>query len=238
MTNSTPSSDGKDGSPKHRPIRSFVLRQGRLTRAQSRALDELWPRFGLSPEQPGSPSQWFGRSADCVLEIGFGNGQALLQCAAADPDRDYVGIEVHGPGVGQLLLGIESAQLTNVRVFQHDAVEVLRHCLPSASLAETRIWFPDPWHKKRHHKRRLIQPDFIALLVDRLQPGGLLHLATDWQPYAEWMIEVCEAQPRLQNLAGPGLPSPRPESRPLTHFEQRGERLGHVVSDLLYRVLP
>lgn len=220
----------------HRPVRSFVLRQGRLTRGQQRALDELWPRHGLSPEQPGSPQQWFGRSADCVLEIGFGNGRALLESAQSDPTRDYLGIEVHGPGVGQLLLGIEALGLRNVRVFQHDAVEVLRQVLPEQCLAEARIWFPDPWHKKRHHKRRLIQPAFIDLLTSRMRPGALLHLATDWAPYAEWMIEVCEANPRLRNLAGPGQHSPRPPSRPLTHFEQRGERLGHAVADLLYRV--
>lgn len=222
----------------HRPVRSFVLRQGRLTRGQQRALDELWPRYGLSPQQGGSPDQWFGRMADCVLEIGFGNGRALLESARSDPARDYLGIEVHGPGVGQLLLGIEALGLGNVRVFQHDAVEILRQVLPERCLAEARIWFPDPWHKKRHHKRRLIQPAFIELLTSRMRPGALLHLATDWAPYAEWMIEVCEACPRLRNLAGAGQHSPRPASRPLTHFEQRGERLGHALADLLYEVLP
>ncbi len=219
---------------RQRKIRSFVLRQGRLTKAQGRAMAVLWPRHGLAPDDATDPTAWFGREAKHVLEIGFGNGQALLQCAIADPGRDYIGIEVHTPGVGQLLLGIETHGLKNLRVFNHDAVEVMQRCIPERSLDEIRIWFPDPWHKKRHHKRRLIQPGFIDLLCSRLQTGGLLHLATDWAPYAEWMLEICGAEPRLRNLAGSGMPSTRPEARPLTHFEQRGERLGHAVVDLLF----
>lgn len=231
------SQDGSDHAEgkRRRPIRSYVLRQGRKTTGQERALQTLWPQFGLQPDAEGTPAQWFGRQAELVLEIGFGNGRALIDCANADPERNYLGIEVHQPGVGQLLLGIEQHQLSNVRVFNHDAVEVLQRLIPPQSLDEVRIWFPDPWHKTKHHKRRLIQAPFVTLLVDRLRDGGLLHLATDWVPYAEWMTEVLAGEPRLRNCASPETYSARPPSRPLTHFERRGEKLGHEVRDLLYR---
>lgn len=218
-----------------RPIRSFVLRQGRLTPAQQRAMDELWPLYGLEPA--GSAVDWdavFGRSAQRVLEIGFGNGEALDYASAHETARDFIGIEVHRPGVGRLLNAVAKREATNVRVYCHDAVEVLNGDIAEGSLDEVRIWFPDPWHKKRHNKRRLIQTGFLDLLASRLRSGGLLHLATDWQPYAEHMVETLEAHPAFTNRLGPGRSSPRPDWRIPTHFEQRGQRLGHGVWDLLY----
>lgn len=226
-----------------RAVRSFVLRQGRITPSQVRALDELWPRYGLTvPDSAESGAidlaAVFGRCVDRVLEIGFGNGEVLLASALADPGRDYIGIEVHGPGVGRLLNSAATAGVNNLRVFQHDAVEVLRCAIADATLAEIRVFFPDPWPKKKHHKRRLIQPAFVELLHRKLHPGGRLHLATDWTPYAEQMLEVMDAARGWRNLAGLGRYSERPPSRPLTHFEQRGLRLGHPVQDLIYEVLP
>ncbi|MGN6112576.1 MAG: tRNA (guanosine(46)-N7)-methyltransferase TrmB [Luteimonas sp.] len=221
--------------PGHRAVRSFVLRQGRFTPAQQRAFDALWPRFGL--DYAGTPRDFdaaFGRSAPRVLEIGFGNGEALRFGAAHDPARDFIGIEVHAPGVGRLLNGLEADGLGNVRVYHHDAVEVLVAEIADASLDEIRIYFPDPWHKKRHHKRRLVQPEFAALLVRKLATGGRLHLATDWQDYAEQMWDVLDAEPGLRNRAGPRGHVPRPEWRPQTHFEARGLKLGHGVRDLVY----
>ena len=226
--------------PGHRAVRSFVLRQGRFTPAQQRAFDALWPRFGLehAPAEPeGVPRDFdaaFGRSAPRVLEIGFGNGEALRFGAAQDPGRDFIGIEVHAPGVGRLLNGLEADGLGNVRVYHHDAVEVLADEIADASLDEVRIYFPDPWHKKRHRKRRLVQPAFAALLARKLAPGGRLHLATDWQDYAEQMWDVLDAEPGLRNRAGPRGHVPRPPWRPQTHFEARGLKLGHGVWDLLY----
>ena len=223
--------------PGHRAVRSFVLRQGRFTPAQQRAFEALWPRFGLDYAPSKGPRDFdavFGRSAPRVLEIGFGNGEALRFGAAHDPGRDFIGIEVHAPGVGRLLNGLESDDLRNVRVYHHDAVEVLSGEIADASLDEVRIYFPDPWHKKRHHKRRLVQPEFVSLLVRKLAPGGRLHLATDWQDYAEQMWDVLDAEPGLRNRAGPRGHVPRPEWRPRTHFEARGLKLGHGVRDLLY----
>ena len=228
--------DADQDAPRHRAIRSFVLRQGRLTPAQQRAFDAHWARYGREPA--GSPVEWnevFGRAARRVLEIGFGNGEALRWAAGANPDWDFIGIEVHRPGVGRLLNGLAEDARDNVRLYCHDAVEVLQHDFAEASLDEVRIWFPDPWHKKRHNKRRLVQPAFVTLLASRLREGGLLHLATDWQAYAEHMHEVMDASAEFANLAGPGQASPRPPTRPQTHFETRGQRLGHGVWDLLYR---
>ena len=219
----------------HRPIRSFVLRQGRLTPAQERGLAELWPRYGLEPA--GAPRDFatvFGRAAPLVLEIGFGNGEALRFAAEHEPGRNFLGIEVHRPGVGRLLNALAAAGLGNVRVYNHDAVEVLERDVADHALDEARIWFPDPWPKKRHHKRRLLQPGFVDLIARRLRPGGLLHLATDWHDYALHMGEVLDADARFRNRAGPGGHSPRPPWRPETHFEKRGQRLGHGVWDLLY----
>ncbi|HLT43937.1 MAG TPA: tRNA (guanosine(46)-N7)-methyltransferase TrmB [Luteimonas sp.] len=221
--------------PGQRAIRSFVLRQGRFTEAQQRAFEALWPRYGL--DYTGTARDFdavFGRSAPRVLEIGFGNGEALRFAAAHDPGRDLIGIEVHAPGVGRLLNALAADDAANVRVYHHDAVEVLRSEIADASLDEIRIYFPDPWHKKRHNKRRLVQPAFAALLVRKLATNGRLHLATDWRDYAEQMWDVLDATPGLRNRAGPRGHVPRPDWRPQTHFETRGQRLGHGVWDLLY----
>lgn len=218
-----------------RRIRSFVLRQGRFTPAQQRAFDATWPRFGL--DYTGTPRDLdavFGRQAPRVLEIGFGNGEALHFAATHDHARDYLGVEVHAPGVGRLLNALGHDQLDHVRVWRHDAVEVLRHEVADAGIDEVRIYFPDPWHKARHHKRRLVNADFAALLVQKLALGGRLHLATDWADYAEQMWDVLDATPGLINRSGARGAVPRPPWRPETHFEARGKRLGHGVWDLLY----
>ena len=216
-----------------RPIRSFVLRAGRMGPGQQRALDELGPRFVLPYRaEPLDLAATFGRDAPTVLEIGFGMGDATAQIAAALSGTNFIGIEVHAPGVGALLKRIGESGLTNLRLVQHDAVEVLEHMIAPASLAGVHIYFPDPWHKKRHHKRRLIQPAWVRQLSTRLAPGGYLHCATDWQPYAEQMLEVLGAEPSLVNSAE-GY-APRPDWRPLTKFEQRGLKLGHGVWDLLF----
>lgn len=218
-----------------REIRSFVLRQGRFTEAQQRAFDTQWPRFGL--DYQGRLRDYdavFGRQALRVMEIGFGNGEALRFAARQDPTRDYLGLEVHAPGVGRLLNALAEDGSDQVRVYHHDAVEVLTHEVAAGSLDEVRIYFPDPWHKKRHNKRRLIQPGFAALLVSRLRAGGRLHAATDWQDYAEHMWDVLDATAGLSNRAGPRGQVPRPEWRPQTHFETRGQKLGHGVWDLVY----
>lgn len=221
--------------PGQRQVRSFVLRQGRLTAGQQRALDEQWPVFGLDYQgQARDFATAFGRDASLVVEIGFGNGEQLLFAADNEPDRNLVGIEVHAPGVGRLLHGAAELGATNLRVYCHDAVEVLEHEIADGTLDEVRIYFPDPWHKKRHHKRRLVQPGFVALIARKLKAGGLLHLATDWEDYARQMWEVCDAEPTLRNRAGIGGQVERPQWRRQTHFETRGLNLGHGVWDLLY----
>jgi tRNA (guanine-N7-)-methyltransferase len=211
-------------------IRSFVLRAGRITPAQRRALAELLPRRGI-PFAPGllDFDAVFGRRAPRVMEIGFGDGAQLLELAAGAPGTDFIGVEVHPPGVGRCLLGIEARGLANVRVIMHDAVEVLATQVAPASLDEVLLYFPDPWPKKRHHKRRIVQPAFVALVADRLKPGGWFRLATDWAPYAGWMREVLHAEPRLADAAGDAAP------RSETRFESRGRRLGHPVFDLACR---
>ena len=234
-----------------RRIRSFVLRAGRITPAQQRALDELWPRLGIDiPAADAAPpavpksldlDALFGRHAPRALEIGFGNGENLLALAVAHPERDFIGVEVHRAGVGHLLLRADEAGLGNLRVICHDAVEVLERYIAPDSLDEVLVLFPDPWHKKRHHKRRLIQPAFVDLVVSRLRRGGRLQLATDWEPYAQQMSEVLSVCPALRNLApaptdggiGSGF-VPRPTWRALTRFERRGHRLGHGVWDLSF----
>ena len=220
----------------HRAIRSFVLRQGRMTEAQERAFEEHWPRYGLEyAGQTRDFDQVFGRRAERVLEIGFGNGEALRYAGTHEPTRDFIGIEVHRPGVGRLLNALAADGTHNVRLYNHDAVEILTHEVADGSLGEIRIYFPDPWPKKRHHKRRLVAPAFASLLARKLRAGGLLHLATDWQDYAEQMWDVLDAEPLLRNEAGPRGYFDRPAWRPQTHFEARGLKLGHGVWDLLYQ---
>ena len=217
------------------PIRSYVLRAGRITAAQKRALEELLPRYGI-PFAPATLDldRVFGRAAPRILEIGFGSGDTLVGLAAARPDADFIGVEVHPPGVGHCLLALESRGLRNVRVVVHDAVEVLSRQVAPASLDEVLLYFPDPWPKKRHHKRRIVQPAFAALVADRLKPGGAFRLATDWEPYAAWMLEVLGACPGLANAAPGGGSIERP-GRGATRFENRGRRLGHTVFDFEFR---
>ena len=220
------------GKSHHRRVRSFVRRPGRMTPAQQRALAELLPVYQLSPHTRDMTLA-FGCQRPLVVEIGFGNGEALAWMAANEPARNFVGVEVHEPGVGRLLRALQALGLDNVRVAVRDAVEVLQHQAQTASLEEVRIYFPDPWPKKRHHKRRIVQGTFLELLADRLRPGGRLHLATDWQPYAESMLEQLAARPEFENLGDPFVE--RPPWRPQTHFEQRGANKGHAIFDLLFR---
>lgn len=218
-----------------RQVRSFVKREGRLTKGQAAALERSWPSMGLSHgDGLLDLAQVFGRQAPTVFEIGFGMGKSLVAMANAAPEKNFIGIEVHRPGVGACLLEAEEAGVTNLRVYEHDAVEVLRDCIADASLSTVQVFFPDPWHKKRHHKRRLIQPEFVEALREKLAIGGVLHLATDWENYAEHMLEVMLNAPKWKNLATDNGFIPRPEERPLTKFEQRGERLGHGVWDLKF----
>ena len=220
----------------HRPLRSFVRREGRMTGGQQRALERLWPVYGVDlPPGPLDLAALFGRAAPCVLDIGFGNGETLVAMAAADPDRNYLGVEVHRPGVGHCLLAAEEAEVSNLRVLVADAVEVMSRHLAPGSLAAIHIYFPDPWPKKRHHKRRLIQRSFLDLAADRLEPGGVLHLATDWEDYAEWMSELLEDDDHFANTAAPHHYLPDPPPRPETKFERRGLRRGHKVFDLIYQ---
>ncbi len=214
-------------------IRSFVLRQGRISNAQRRACENLLPKYGIPfNENLLDLDQVFGRQAPKILEIGFGMGESTAAIAQSHPENDYLGIEVHTPGVGSLLNQIEQLELMNLRIIQHDAVAVLQHMLPAACLNGIHIFFPDPWPKARHHKRRLIQPALIARLCQHLKPGGYIHVATDWEDYAIQILQVLQSEPRLSNTAGDY--APRPEYRPLTKFEQRGLRLGHAVWDLIF----
>ena len=224
----------ESGAPVRGHIRSFVLRQGRVSNAQARSRETLMPKFGVAyvPEVLDLAAV-FGRTAPRVLEIGFGMGETTATIAAAHPEIDYLALEVHTPGVGSLLKQIDERGLANIRIVQHDAVEVVRDMLAPGSLAGIHIFFPDPWPKKRHHKRRLVQTPFIGLLATRLAPGGYIHCATDWQEYAEQMLAVLAGEPLLENTAAQF--APRPEYRPLTKFEQRGLRLGHGVWDVVFR---
>jgi len=223
------------GSPEKRPIRSFVRREGRLTAGQQRALETLWPRWGVAAEgEVLDLDALFGRRAPRTLEIGFGNGTALAAMAEAAPEEDFIGIEVHRPGVGRLLLELERRGLENVRIFCADAAEVLARRIPDVSLERVLLWFPDPWPKKRHHKRRIVQPPFVAQVRQKLVVGGVFHLATDWEGYAEQMLAVLSGATGLCNIVPDGGYAPRPASRPETRFERRGQRLGHGVWDLLF----
>lgn len=218
-----------------RKIRSFVRREGRLTKGQEKAMAEQWPIMGIEYQpQLLDLDQVFQRSAPRVLEIGFGMGGSLVEMAKAAPEWDYMGIEVHTPGVGACLMAAAQAELRNLRVMCHDAVEVFEHMLAEQSLERVQLFFPDPWHKARHHKRRIVQPAFVEMVHTKLKVGGEFHMATDWENYAEHMLEVMNAAPGYSNAATSGDYMPRPDYRPLTKFEQRGHRLGHGVWDLIF----
>ncbi len=219
---------------KQRRIRSFVLRQGRLTKGQEKALAEQWPHFGIEykPERIDLSAVFDRADSPKILEIGFGMGETTAKIAQTLPEKDFLGVEVHTPGVGALLKLIEESAIPNIRIIQHDAVDVLNNMLPDASLDGVHIIFPDPWHKKRHHKRRLIQAEFVKLLCAKIKLGGYLHVATDWQEYAEWVLEVLQAESMLKNTAQEY--AEKPAYRPLTKFENRGIKLGHGVWDLVF----
>ena len=222
--------------PHLRTIRSFVMRAGRTTLGQERALEEVWPTFGLEVKNGKIDlAELFGREADTVLEIGFGMGESLISMAKASPHLNFIGIEVHSPGVGACLMAAGERGVTNLRVFCHDAVEVLADCIPDSSLGGMQLFFPDPWHKKRHHKRRIVQAEFAETIRKKLAIGGIFHMATDWENYSEHMIEVMSVAPGYENTATEGNFVARPDWRPLTKFEQRGHRLGHGVWDIIYK---
>ncbi len=235
MTEQTPAVEEQQ-TEHRRTIKSFVMRAGRMTEGQQRGLEQGWPKFGLVLEDGlRNFDELFGRSAPRTFEIGFGMGHSTLEMAGAAPDQDFIGVEVHKPGVGALLSGLVSQKLNNVRVYSCDALEVLRDCVADASLDRVLLFFPDPWHKSRHHKRRIVQPAFAELVRSKLKVGGVLHMATDWEPYAEYMLEVMNVAPGYRNLAEDGRCVPRPPERPVTKFERRGERLGHGVWDLKFQ---
>ena len=218
-----------------RPIRSFVRRCGRLTLAQKNAFTELWPKWGLelcasSSDMPAI----FGRQAPLIFEIGFGMGHSLVAMAEGEPDKDFIGVDVHQPGIANLLLEIDRRQLNNCRIFAADAHDVLKQVIPDQTLDRIQLFFPDPWPKKRHHKRRIVQSSFLELIHQKMKPGAVFHAATDWQEYADYMLTLLEADPGFKNVYKVGEFSPRPAERPLTKFEQRGQRLGHGVWDLIY----
>lgn len=223
------------GVTQRREIKSYVMRAGRMTPGQERGLEQGLPRYGLRLEEGVlQPQKVFGRQAPLTLEIGFGMGQSLLQMAKEAPEQDFIGVEVHRPGVGALLSGMLTDAVDNVRIYSCDAIEVLNQCVADESLDRVLLFFPDPWHKSRHHKRRIVQPAFAALVHKKLKQGGVLHMATDWEPYAEHMLEVMNAAPGYKNLSADNTWVPRPAERPVTKFERRGERLGHGVWDLKF----
>lgn len=227
--------DSTENTFTHR-IKSFVLRQGRMSKGQQAAIDRIWPQYGLEADAGLLDlAQVFGRDAPTYVEIGFGMGSSLAQMAQDNPQNNYIGIEVHRPGVGALCKLIEEKNLTNIRIFNHDAVEILEKQIPQNSLSGVYLFFPDPWHKARHKKRRIVQPEFVAKLAQHLVAGGEFHMATDWEDYSEHMMEVMSAAPDYTNAAGEDQFTPRPDYRPLTKFEQRGHRLGHGVWDLIFK---
>lgn len=218
-------------------IKSFIRRIGRMTDAQRLALDTLWQEYCLDHELRCDFLDVFSRNAPVVLEIGFGNGESLVQTAESNPDKDYIGIEVHKPGVGNLLAQLERKRITNVKVYYHDAIEVLENCIPEGSLSAVHLFFPDPWHKRKHHKRRIVRPSFVNLIAQKLVVGGYFHAATDWQNYAQHILRVLAASTVFSNISPENDYCPRPDYRPLTKFEQRGLRLGHGVWDLIFKRL-
>lgn len=236
MTTNTPPKDEAQTATHRREIKSFVRREGRTTPAQERALNELLPRYGIDYDanQQLNFTALFGNTNPVWLEIGFGMGHSLATMAEQMPEINFIGIEVHRPGVGSLLNAVKEKQLTNIRVMSHDAVEVLKHMIAEKSLARVLLFFPDPWHKSRHHKRRIVQAAFMDLLATRLVKNGVFHAATDWEPYAQWMIEVLSAHALYQNMATHTPFSDKPSYRPETKFERRGQRLGHGVWDIIY----
>lgn len=217
-------------------IKSFARRQGRITPAQQKALDALWDLYGLDSDSELEPHTQFGNRNPIVLEIGFGNGDSLVQMAQNNPDRNYVGIEVHRPGVGHLLIKSQEAGISNLRVYAHDAIDILNDCIADASLERVQLFFPDPWHKARHHKRRIVKQDFLQLIARKLAPGGIFHAATDWENYAYDMAEQFALSGLFTSENSDSPFSPRPDYRPLTKFEARGNRLGHGVWDLIFRL--
>jgi tRNA (guanine-N7-)-methyltransferase len=217
-------------------IRSYVVRAGRMTDGQRNAFENSWSTYGLKLADGAIDTDTvFGRSGPKVLEIGFGMGDSLLQMAVAEPSTDFIGIEVHPPGVGTIMNIAQSEGISNLRVYLADANDVLEECFPPQSIDRLQLYFPDPWHKKKHNKRRIVQPQFVQLVREKLRPGGVLHMATDWQHYAEQMLETLDEAEGFENIAGIGQYSPRPDYRPMTKFEKRGERLGHGVWDLIYK---
>jgi len=218
-----------------RTIRSFVVRGGRMTEGQQKAYDDNWSFYGLNVESGLlNYQETFGRLADVVVEVGFGMGKSLVEMAKNAPEKDFIGIEVHPPGVAKLMMFAQEEGVHNLRVYCHDAIEVMAQCIPKSSVSGFQLFFPDPWHKKKHNKRRIVQASFANQIAEILKESGCFHMATDWQPYAEHMMEVMEAQENYTNTAGKGTYHPRPEWRPLTKFELRGEKLGHGVWDLIY----
>lgn len=219
-----------------RTIKSYVVRSGRMTPGQEKAFQKLWSLYGVEAnDQQLDFQRLYGRQAPVILEIGFGMGDSLIEMAAQYPQNNYLGIEVHKPGVGRLLGKVSEQALTNLRVMQFDAIEVLKNQIPDASLSAVYLYFPDPWHKKRHHKRRIVQPAFVQMICTKLKTGGLFHLATDWENYAEHMMEVMTTAEGFENTAGKNKYTPKPDYRPVTKFEQRGHKLGHGVWDLIFK---
>ncbi|MFT5037672.1 MAG: tRNA (guanine-N7-)-methyltransferase [Flavobacteriaceae bacterium] len=217
-------------------IRSYVVRAGRMTDGQRKAFETSWPIYGLKLADGAiNTDEVFGRSGLKILEIGFGMGDSLLQMAAAEPESDFIGIEVHPPGVGTIINTARVEGLANLRIYLADANDVLDECFAPASIDRLQLYFPDPWHKKKHNKRRIVQPSFLQRVREKLRPNGIIHMATDWQPYAEQMLEILSEATGFENCAGPGESSPRPAYRPLTKFEKRGERLGHGVWDFIFK---